>query len=176
MVARLFGILFIIAFSAIVEANEVLGFWNTISDETGKPESIVAIYEYQGKYFGRIVATYDDDGKVNDTIENPKERAPGVEGNPYYSGLDILWNLVPKDGKYVDGKILDPEEGKIYGAEMWLQDGKLMVRGEIWVFGRNETWVRSVDSDFPSGFKKPDPTKFVPVISHVIKHRPSNTN
>lgn len=151
-------------------AQDVVGFWKTINDKTGKAQSIIAIYEYQGKYYGRIVVTYDEQEKVRDSIEDPKDRAPGVEGNPFYSGLDIMWNLQHKGDKYVDGKILDPQKGKIYDSEMWTKDGKLIVRGKIWVFGANQEWLPAQEKDFPPGFKKPDLTKMVPTIPHVKKN------
>lgn len=161
-------ILCLLAFSPFLVADDdVVGFWNTINDKTGKPQSIIAIYEYQGKMYGRIIGTFSSNGKVEDTIDAPVDRAPGVEGNPYYSGMDIIWDLKKKGTRYTDGKILDPEKGKLYDAEMWVQDGKLYVRGEIWLFGENEVWVRTQDSDLPPGFKKPDYTKFVPVIPKV---------
>lgn len=164
--------LFCFMFHSILPAEDVVGFWKTVNDKTGKPESIIGIYEYQGKYYGRIIATYNDEGKVEETIDNPKDRAPGVVGNPFYCGLDILWNLKKNGNKYTDGKIIDPEQGKTYDAEMWVHDGNLIVRGEIWIFGENETWPPAHDNDFPPGFKKPDLTKLVPVIPQVIKHHP----
>lgn len=149
--------------------DEVVGFWKTINEETGKAESIIGIYEYQGKYYGRLIATYDDNEHINDTIYNPKTRAPGVEGDPFYSGLDIIWNMKYNGSKYTDGKIMDPEKGKVYNAEMWPQNGKLIVRGKIWIFGQNQEWVPALDKDFPPNFKKPDLTQIVPMVPTVKK-------
>lgn len=148
-------------------ADEVVGFWKTIDDKTGKANSIIAVYEYKGKYYGRIIATYNKEGQVDDSIEAPKDRAPGVVGTPFYSGLDILWDLKKEGTKYTGGKIMDPEQGKIYDAEMWRHDENLNVRGEILFFGENQTWPPASDADFPKGFKKPDLTKLIPVISQV---------
>lgn len=147
-----------------LSAQDIIGFWKTINDKTGKPESIVGVYLYQGKYYGRLLATYNQDGTFGDTIYNPKDHAPGVVGNPYYSGLDIIWNLEKEDGKYTNGKILDPEKGKVYNAEAWLKNGNLVVRGEILFFGENETWPPAKEPDFPPGFKKPDLNAMVPKI------------
>lgn len=153
-----------------VFAEDVTGFWKTIDDKTGKPQSIVAVYEYQGKYYGRMIETINDEtGQIDNTIERPKNRAEGVKGHPYYSGLDFIWGLEKKGNRYTNGHIMDPHEGKIYGCEMWLKDGNLIVRGEVLVFGRNETWPPATDADFPAGFQKPDITKFVPQIPEVAE-------
>lgn len=148
-------------------AQEVTGYWKTIDDESGKPKSIVLIYPYQGKIWGRIVAIYDEKGNFLDNINHPEKKAELVKGSPYFSGLDIIWNLEKTDGKYGNGKILDPNKGKIYDAEIWTANGKLMVRGKILMFGRNQTWLPVTDTDLPSGFQKPDPSKFEPKIPEV---------
>ncbi len=148
-------------------SQDILGFWKTIDDQTGRPESIIAIYQYHNRYFGRIIATYDDSGKLEDTIYTPKNRAPGVIGHPFYSGMDILWDLKQEGSRFVDGEILDPEKGRVYGAEIWTQNGKLIVRGKILFFGRNQSWDPVSDADFPPNFQKPDLTKFTPSIPRI---------
>lgn len=144
-------------------ADDILGFWKTIDENTGKAQSIIAIYEYQGRYYGRIMATYNENGRIKDSIYHPVERAPGVIGNPFYSGLDIIWNLRNKENKFLDGKILDPQKGKVYGAELWRKNDQLVVRGKLWIFGRSQVWQPVADSEF----KKPDLRKFVPQIPQV---------
>jgi len=156
----------ILLFGSILSAQEEpIGFWKTINDKTGKAESIIAIYPYQNQYFGRIIATINPKGEIIDTMEHPKTRAPGVEGDGFYSGMDIIWGLQKNQGtKYVGGKILDPEKGRIYDAEMWLKNGNLNVRGQIWIFGQTQVWVPAQDNDFPPNFEKPDLSVFVPTI------------
>lgn len=144
--------------------NNVIGFWKTIDDKTGKQESLVAIYEYQGKYYGRIVVTYDDDGNFKDSIASPRDRAPGVKGNPYYSGMDIIWDMQQEGNRYVDGSIIDPQRGKVYNSKMWPDNGNLVVRGEFLIFGKNQTWLPAKDKDFPPGFTKPNLQALVPKI------------
>lgn len=153
--------------SAGVSAQDIQGYWKTINDKTHKPESVIGIYEYQGKYFGKLVATYDDNEKIDDTIDAPKYKAPGVVGDPYYVGLDIIYDIKKDGSKFDGGKIVDPEKGDVYDAELWLDKGNLIVRGEILFFGENETWLPMKDTDFPANFKKPDLSKFVPSIPKV---------
>jgi len=157
-----------LALTTSLLAQDVVGFWKSVNETTQKPESIVGIYKYKGKYFGRLIVTYADDGKVQDTIYNPHKKAPGVIGNPYYAGLDFIWDLHKEKSKYQDGKILDPEHGKIYDAEMWIdENGNLIARGELLIFGRNQTWPKAVESDFPPDFKKPDLGTMTPSIPQV---------
>jgi uncharacterized protein (DUF2147 family) len=150
--------------------GEIVGFWNTINESTHKPESIVAVYEHQGKFYGRIIGTYDrETGKIGDSIYHPVDRAPGVLGNPYYSGMDIIWGLKRDGAKFTDGEIVDPEKGKIYGAELWNESGNLIVRGKVLFLGRNQTWTPFKDNQFTAEFKKPDLKTFVPQIPKVKK-------
>jgi len=143
-------------------AGNIEGFWKTINEE-GVAQAIIAIYPYNGLYYGRLVATFDEKGKVEDSVYHPTKRAPGVEGDPYYCGLDIIWNLKLSGSKY-KGKILDPQKGNIYNAEVWEEKNILIVRGKYLVFGRNQSWLPVADSDLPKDFKLPDASTFVPVI------------
>lgn len=147
--------------------TDVIGYWKSIDEQTGKPQSVVAVYEHNGKYYGRLVVTFDDNGQVQDSIADPKKRAPGVAGDPFYSGLDFIWDLQKNDSRLTDGQILDPEQGKIYNAQMWRDGKNLIVRGEILFFGRNQTWPPAQEGDFPQGFTKPDLSTLTPVIPEV---------
>lgn len=127
----------------------------------------MAVYEYQGQYYGRLILSFNEDGTVADTLYEPQLRAPGVIGHPYYSGMDIIWGLKFDGKKFSGGSIIDPEKGNIYGAQLWRQGSDLIVRGELLIFGRNQKWPPATDSDFPAGFQKPDLAKFVPIIPRV---------
>lgn len=59
-----------ISINSTYAIDEVQGFWKSVDDETGRIQSIVAIYEYEGKYFGRIIATYGHNGEIADSIES----------------------------------------------------------------------------------------------------------
>jgi hypothetical protein len=64
---------------------------------------------------------------------------------------------------------MDPRKGRTFNVELWVQDGDLIVRGELFFFGKNEVWHRATQSDFSIHFKKPDTTAFVPVIPERAK-------
>lgn len=164
----LFNLLCLLLFSSNATSqdhqHDIAGFWKTINEKTLRPECVIAIYLYQDQYFGRIILTYDENGSVHDSIYHPKKRALGIVDNPYYSGMDILWGLKHKGNLYKEGSIADPEKGRIYGAEAWIDSGKLILRGKWFLFWRNQAWPPAADSDFPEGFEKPDLSTLIPVI------------
>jgi uncharacterized protein (DUF2147 family) len=151
--------------TASLFSQDICGFWKTIDPKTHRAESIVAIYSHQGTYYGRIMGSYNAEGKIDDSIYAPKGRAPGVQGEPYYSSFDFIWGLKPDGDGHYEGKIMDPRKGKIYNAELWVNGkGELVVRGKLFIFGQNRIWPPAQESDFSSPFKKPDPSQFIPTI------------
>ena len=132
---KLFMICLFLLVSNIARAGDnVVGFWTTIDDETKTPKSVVQIYEYQGKIFGRVV----------ELLKN-KEATAKIKGNPKIKGMDIIWDLVPNGSKYSGGEILDPTKGKVYGCEIWREGNNLIVRGKIAFLGRNQTWIKNTE-------------------------------
>ncbi|NLF94953.1 MAG: DUF2147 domain-containing protein [Oligosphaeraceae bacterium] len=146
----------------------VEGFWKIIDDETGRQRSIIALYQHQGKLYGRLIITFDENEKVKNTIYAPQERAVKLPDQPYFAGLDIVWELVKDESKqrWHKGKILDPKKGKVYSSVIHWDAEKqhLVVRGKIGPFGRNQYWLRVQESEFPEGFAVPDTSTWVPKI------------
>ncbi len=147
------------------------GLYQTIDDKTGQPKSIVALYEYADdddmELAGRIVALYGPDGKISETVASPVKVADKVKGAPKFVGLDIIWDMEwdADDNRYEDGKIMDPQSGKVYSSVIW-QDtpGQLNVRGKIGPIGRTQHW-RAADMDaMPAELKNIDTSKWTPNI------------
>lgn len=153
---------------ALFSAEDIGGFWKTIDEKTGEAQAVIALYEHDGLYYGKIIGSYGADGQMKDTIYTPIKRATGLTKAkaPFYSGLDIIWFLVDRGAKF-KGKILDPEHGDVYNSELWIDNGNLVVRGKLLMFGRSQTWLRATEADFPKGFKIPDLKKMVPEIPSV---------
>ena len=141
---KIFFAILMMANVAKADTN-ITGFWTTIDDETKTAKSVVQIYEYQGKYFGRVV----------ELLKN-KEATAKIKGNPKIKGMDIIWDLEQKVDKYKGGEILDPTKGTVYGCEIWRDKENLIVRGKIAFLGRNQTWLPNKD------FKPVDEKQLVP--------------
>ena len=147
------------------------GFYQTIDDETNMPKSIVRIYEYRDgddiEVAGRIVALYNADGTISETLSNPTRIADQVKGAPKMVGLDILWNMEfdADDNKYEDGKIMDPKSGKVYSSVMWQDVPEILnVRGKIGPFGRTQHWNTLDTSVLPTDLQSIDVSTWTPVI------------
>lgn len=146
-----------------------IGLYQTIDDETNKPKSVVALYEYKDAdkdlLAGRIVALYDEAGNLSETLANPVKVADKVDGSPKYVGLDIVWNMEWDKDEYNDGKIMDPKKGNVYSSVIWQEEpDKLRVRGKIGPFGRTQIWNVLSGSEVPAELKNIDTQNWKPVI------------
>ena len=118
-----------------------IGLWKTVDDHTGKPRSVVRIYEEGGRLFGRIERGFDtrEQDRVCDKCTDERRDKP-------LRGMVIMRNLRAEDGGYADGDILDPDNGTVYRCKIRLEEGgrKLVVRGYVGIslFGRSQTWER----------------------------------
>lgn len=147
------------------------GFYQTIDDETNAPKSIVRIYEYLDgddvELAGRIVALYNVDGTISETLNNPTRVADAVAGAPKMVGMDIIWGMEwdDDDSKYEDGKIMDPKSGKVYSSVIWQDSSTVLnVRGKIGPFGRTQKWNVLDVTTLPSELQNVDVTNWRPVI------------
>jgi uncharacterized protein (DUF2147 family) len=113
-----------------------------VDDVTGKTNSVVRIWEDNGKLYGRIEKLIGD---PNDP-DRRCIRCSGDLKNKRLVGLRILWDLTQDGDRWTGGEILDPDTGRIYRCSITLNDGgkKLKVRGFIGLslLGRTEYWLR----------------------------------
>jgi uncharacterized protein (DUF2147 family) len=151
-------------------AMPFVGTYQTIDDETNLPKSIVQIYEYQDdnntEIAGRIIALYNEQGEISETLKNPTRIADKVDGAPNYVGLDIIWDMRfdTSDNEYSGGKIMDPKSGKVYSSVIWQEkDGQLNVRGKIGPFGRTQHWFNIDNQKLPSELHNLDISTWTPV-------------
>jgi len=131
----------VLAFVAVlgVQAQSVTGKWKTIDDETGKPKSIVEIYEQNGKLFGKVVEI------LTDKKEAKCDKCPGADKGKPIKGLTIIKGLKKDGSSYSGGTIIDPNSGKEYKCAVKLNGSeKLDVRGYVGIqaLGRTQTWIR----------------------------------
>jgi uncharacterized protein (DUF2147 family) len=138
--------------SVFAQNTGVPGYWKTVDDKTGKVMSIVKIWEQQGKLIGRVVKLF----RAPNEDQNPKcDDCTGSLYNKPVIGMTFLWGFVRDHGndrKWVDGSIVDPDNGKQYRCQLELTDGgkKLEVFGYIRLvvkIGRTQVWLRASERD-----------------------------
>lgn len=135
--------LFSLCFSIMLIAQDnIVGVWYNTT-KTGKVE----IYKKGDVYFGKIIWLEEP---LNETTGKPKVDEYNPETSKQTTpilGLIVLKNFIyDGDGKYSEGTIYDPENGKTYKCKMSLIDkNNLDVRGYIGMpmLGRTENWTRT---------------------------------
>ncbi len=132
---------FLLSSQTFAQQDPIIGKWKTIDDETGKPKSIVEIYMRDGKFYGRVDSLFRKPGEDPNPI---CDKCP--EDDPRYNkpvlGMEIIKDMEKDGDEYTGGTILDPKKGKIYRCKLWIEDGKLKVRGYLAFFYRTQTWYR----------------------------------
>ncbi len=131
--------------SNTADHDSPVGLWRTVDDRTGEVRSIIRIWLEQGKLFGRVEKSFPRPGEP----KNPlcEKCPPPFRGRPVI-GLTFMWDFELSGKKWINGRVLDPEEGKIYNCELTLApDGQsLKVYGYIRLLvriGRSQTWLRA---------------------------------
>jgi uncharacterized protein (DUF2147 family) len=152
--------IFVCVGSYALAEPSVVGKWKTIDDKTGQPKSVIEISQAGEGLQGKIIE-----------LINPKEKDPvckkceGERKDKPVLGMQILSGFTSKKAgqEWVDGDVLDPENGKTYRCILRLkEEGKeLEVRGYIGIslFGRSQRWKREeASAPVPGPTSTPTPT------------------
>jgi uncharacterized protein (DUF2147 family) len=125
---------------ATLAADSPVGKWKTTDSKTGKVVSEVQVYEEGGKLFGKITSLTEPNNKEG----KPKTctACTGGDKDKPIIGLVIVKDLSLSGKSYKGGTILDPEDGKVYKAEVWGEGGKLKVRGYLGPVYKTQTWIK----------------------------------
>lgn len=139
MKKSLFISFFFIAFLS-TSAQSIFGKWENIDEETGKVDSVIEVYEKEGKAYAKII-------EITDTERRDAlcENCTGKNKNKPILGMHILTGLKKNGEEWSGGKILDPKNGKEYKCYITLENNdKLKIRGYIGfaMFGRTAYWHR----------------------------------
>jgi uncharacterized protein (DUF2147 family) len=137
MMVRLPALLFLVLVPILLRAQDPTGKWTTIDDNTGRPRSVVDLQVSNGVLSGRIVDLHE-----RSNLDKRCGKCPGDRKDQRIVGLEIIRGMRLSDGTWSGGTILDPESGKVYDCKLWLENGRLMVRGYLAFFFRTQEWIR----------------------------------
>ncbi|MGS2763263.1 DUF2147 domain-containing protein [Sinomicrobium sp. M5D2P9] len=133
------GAFFLLA-TLSVTAQDILGKWKTIDDETGKEKSVVEIYEQGGKIYGKVVEILN-----KEKLDAKCDKCKGDKKDQPILGMVIIDGLKKDGSEYSGGSILDPNKGKEYRCKLWVDESDpdmLNVRGYVAFFYRTQNWFR----------------------------------
>ena len=133
-------ILFLFISVSAIQAQTVFGKWENRDEETGEVDSVIKVYEKEGKAYAKVIEIKDETRR-----EATCTLCKGKEKNKPILGMEILSGLVKGDSQWSGGKILDPKNGKKYKCFIKLKTkNKLKIRGYIGfaAFGRTKYWYR----------------------------------
>lgn len=142
-----FGFVMMLAtLSSAVYAKDITGIWQQIDDKSGAPKALIQIRkEANNTYTGKIIKVTPLPGYT------PKQRCndcPAPYTNTPILGMDILKGLNQQANSniYSKGTIIDPLAGKVYSAQIKLNESgnRLTLRAFVSVssLGRSQTWIR----------------------------------
>src|SRR4030095_5602582 len=117
-----------------VGKSQVTGFWKTIDDRTGSEKSVIEIFEKNEKLHGRIIKLLS--GATYTTCE----KCSGELKDKPLVGMIILYDLEKSQSGRIDGKVLDPNNGKSYSCYLELESPDVLkLRGYIGVTSLGRT-------------------------------------
>lgn len=119
--------------------QNAVGHWQVVNND-GTPGGKVDTYIESGKLFGRVTEV-----RPGRTTHDVCDKCSGEYKNHVILGMAILRNFHPEGDDWVDGTVVDPENGKEYKGKIWaVGNDKLRMRGFIGIslLGRTEEWVR----------------------------------
>tara|TARA_R110002126_G_scaffold206886_3_gene354040 strand:+ start:26215 stop:26640 length:426 start_codon:yes stop_codon:yes gene_type:complete len=124
-----------------INAQTIFGKWHSTNDETGKVDSVIEMYEKDGKAYAKIIEIKNEDRKsaVCDLCEGSNKNKPIL-------GLEILTGLEKDDNEWSGGEILDPRNGKVYKCYIELVNPtKLKLRGYVGfsLLGKTKYWTKA---------------------------------
>ncbi|MDB9724914.1 DUF2147 domain-containing protein [Salibacteraceae bacterium] len=123
-----------------LDANDVIGKWKTVDDETGEVKSIIELYEIDNVLYGKVLKILNPA-----EVDNVCSKCEDNRKDQKILGMVILKDMVWDDDQWDDGTILDPKNGSVYDCKIWLEGddkNKLYVRGYIGFFFRTQNWYR----------------------------------
>ncbi len=137
---KIFYTLLLVIISTSINAQSIFGKWENRDEETNKVDSVIEVYQKEGKAYAKIIEITDKNRQ--DAL---CDKCSGKRKNNPILGMNILTGLKKDGDEWSGGKILDPKNGKEYKCYIKLDNNnKLKIRGYIGfaAFGRTAYWYR----------------------------------
>ena len=107
-----------------------VGRWKTVDDETGRAKSIVRLFIENNELKGVVDSLIPQPDRPPDPV---CEKCTGDRKGKRVRDMTILWGMHKNGSTWESGRVLDPNNGKIYRCKITVaENGKsLTIRGFI---------------------------------------------
>ena len=119
--------------------QNAIGRWQIVNGD-GTPGGKAETYLENGRLFGRVT-----EARPGRTPRDVCDKCSGEYKNQLILGMVFLRNFHAEGDNWVDGTVVDPENGREYKGKLWaVGKDSLHMRGYIGIslLGRTESWVR----------------------------------
>ena len=119
--------------------QNAIGHWQVVNSD-GTRGGQVETYLENGKLFGRVTQV-----RPGRTPQDVCDKCSGEYKNQLILGMVNMRDFHPEGDDWVEGTVVDPENGKQYKGKIWsVGKDQLRMRGFIGIslLGRTESWVR----------------------------------
>jgi uncharacterized protein (DUF2147 family) len=135
-----FVILLLALFTAIpahADNNSPIGYWQVYDENTNQPTSVVQIWNNNGKLQGKVVKLFGSQDAVCTECSGAMQNKPVL-------GMVVLWGFTQEDDGWKNGKVLAVKRGKVYNANLTLNDSGQKLAVQVSVFGTKHVlnWTR----------------------------------
>jgi uncharacterized protein (DUF2147 family) len=124
--------------AAALAQNSAVGNWQYVD---GTKITYIKTFE-EGGQLKATIEKVAKDGKDDPTATCTK--CSGDSKDKPMKGLLILWDTKKDGDNWKDGKLLDPESGRVVTGKVEIQDGgkKLNVKGSVAFISKTQVWTK----------------------------------
>jgi uncharacterized protein (DUF2147 family) len=119
--------------------QNAIGHWQVVNSD-GTPGGKVDTYLVNGRLFGKVTEV-----RPGRKPQDVCDKCSGEYKNQPILGMVLMRDFHTDGDDWVDGTVVDPENGKEYKGKIWaVGNDTLKMRGYIGIslLGRTESWVR----------------------------------
>ncbi len=131
------ALIFLFITPAHAASDSPVGYWQVLDEDTNQPTSVVQIWDDKGVLQGKVVKLYGNPSAVCSECAGRMRNKPVM-------GMAVLWGFTKQDNNWKNGKVLAVKRGKVYNADLALQDAGQKLAVQVSVFGSKHvvTWTR----------------------------------
>lgn len=143
----------VVSFAAAQDYSNdpAVGVWMSIDDDGETPTGYWELYLDEGKLFGKLIYAIGEsvESKLSECTKDSYAGHPVAGSLSALPLLDtvLMYNMQYREpGYWWKGRIIDPEDGKLYYVKVFMDKEEMVMKGSIdkrGLLGRKQVWRKS---------------------------------